>query len=189
MPRLYKSGGQYSFSTKFRKEGDMEQPMINERKEVKTTEETEPKQDSDDQHYSRSQNLEKAEESVSPTKWLSKQMLETTNNDLEVNSESSDSSPHKSVKETPTNANNRSNLLKNADLNKEVAVKSDKSIRMPLTDNASRELLKRCFVNKFKNYKNAAKSKMNKSSQRVQGKHFSKNMCLRNFLILIHSKF
>ena len=80
MPKLYRNKGQYSFSSKYKQSGDIEYEIVDTEKFSQISSEESfqnPKKNESDYN--------------SPTKWLSKNLLETSNNDPESNSKISNS--------------------------------------------------------------------------------------------------
>jgi len=164
MPKLYKSDASYNFSTKFRKEGDHEQPAQNG-----------VNRGSEFESFLSEQNNDKPdakEDLLSPTKWLSKQILETSPIEADSSTKKSvhqllnpstgspeKSSPHKSIR------NEQKNIS-------DVPVTPENNQGIPSTETLSKEILKKCFSSKYKNYHNQAlNSKKFKTGKRNKSRY------------------
>jgi hypothetical protein len=136
MPKLYKSSSGYNFNTKFRSNGDKEQNA-----NVSDKRRSSPIARFGDKNNDLS-SVNK-DEIFSPTKWLSKQMLESSQNELEVCSRSSMSIKNESSTKSPVQMKykrsiNHMNTEQNRSNN---AIEG--SVTIPATETLSKDILKK----------------------------------------------
>lgn len=167
MPKLYKSSSNYNFTTKFRNDGDKGQ----------TVDVSHKRRSSPNTRFNGKNNELSSvnkDDILSPTKWLSKQMLESSQNELEVCSKSSMSIKNESSIKSPSQNKYKRSINKMDTEQNRSKNTNEGSTTMPSTETLSKDILKKCFSNKYKNYRNnAIVSSINKSSKVKTGEYLS----------------
>lgn len=108
------------------------------------------------------------DDTLSPTKWLSKQILETSQNDADQTCSNKESSQERNTE--PVEPKQKDMRHKRNDgVNEGNHVKTDKTAKVYPTTSLSKDIVKKCLGNKFKNYKkNASQVKKLNSSRQQQ---------------------